>query len=50
MRASGISNKHRQRLAPIGSKVVGLFGLNTIPEDATELIITEGEYDAMIVH
>jgi twinkle protein len=34
----------------VGSKVVGLFGLNTIPEDATEVIITEGEYDAMIAY
>jgi len=27
-----------------------LFGLNVIPEDATEIIITEGEYDAMIAY
>ena len=28
----------------------GLFGLNTIPEDARIVVITEGEYDAMAVH
>lgn len=34
----------------MGSKVLGLFGLNTVPEDATEIIITEGEFDAMIAY
>jgi len=48
LRACGKENKHRQRISPVGSKVVGLFGLNTISESSTELIITEGEYDAMI--
>jgi twinkle protein len=28
----------------------GFFGLNTIPQDATTLVITEGELDAMSVH
>ena len=28
----------------------GLFGLHTVPPEATEVIITEGEYDAMAVH
>lgn len=48
MRASGKENKHWQKISPTGSKIVGLFGLNTIPEDCKEIIITEGEYDAMI--
>ena len=48
MRASGKENKQRQKFSPVGSKVVGLFGLNTIPEECREIIITEGEYDAMI--
>lgn len=49
-RASGVKNKSRQRFEPIGTKVVGLFGLNTIEPHHEELIITEGEYDAMIAH
>ena len=28
----------------------GLFGLNTLPITATEVVITEGEYDAMAVY
>ena len=28
----------------------GLFGLHTVSDDATELVITEGEYDAMAVY
>ena len=28
----------------------GLFGLHAVPDDATELVITEGEYDAMAVY
>jgi twinkle protein len=27
-----------------------LFGLHTVPDDATEIVVTEGEYDAMAVH
>jgi len=27
-----------------------MFGLNTVPENAKEVVITEGEFDAMIVH
>ena len=28
----------------------GLFGLHTVSDDASELVITEGEYDAMAVY
>ena len=28
----------------------GLFGMNTIPINAEEIVITEGEFDAMAVH
>ena len=28
----------------------GLFGLHAVPADASELVITEGEYDAMAVY
>ena len=28
----------------------GLFGLHAVPADAAELVITEGEYDAMAVY
>lgn len=37
------------RLDPAGGEW-GFFGWHTVPADATEVIITEGEYDAMAVH
>lgn len=37
------------KLNPTGS-VWGLFGLNTVPKNAEEIIITEGEYDAMAAY
>ena len=50
IRAIYAENKHRQKLTPTGSKRQGLFGLNTVPESAESLVITEGEYDAMAVY
>lgn len=44
-----LHDKRYMSLSPIGGKW-GLFGLNTVPEDSTELIITEGEFDAMSVY
>ena len=37
------------RLDPAGG-AWGLFGWHTIPEDAKQLILTEGEFDAMAVY
>lgn len=37
------------RLYPKG-QIWGLFGLNTVPKDAKEVILTEGEYDAMAAY
>ena len=45
----GIEDKRNMRLYPTGGGW-GLFGLNTIPADATEVVLTEGEFDAMAVH
>lgn len=45
----GIENKRHMRLHPTGGGW-GLFGLNTIPPDAKEVVLTEGEFDAMAVH
>ena len=45
----GIENKRHMRLHPTGGGW-GLFGLNTIPADAKEVVLTEGEFDAMAVH
>ena len=42
------TDKSMQRLLPKGGPW-GLFGWHTIPADADELIITEGEYDALAV-
>jgi len=27
-----------------------MFGWHTVPDDATEIIVTEGEFDAMAAH
>ena len=45
----GVEDKRHMRLHPTGGGW-GLFGLNTIPADATEVVLTEGEFDAMAVH
>jgi twinkle protein len=49
IKARAVHNKAWQRLDPPGGGW-GLFGWHTVPADATEIIITEGEYDAMAVH
>ena len=38
-----------QRLDPSGGEW-GLFGWHTVATDATEIIVTEGEFDAMAAH
>lgn len=48
IKARAVQNKGWQRLDPPGGGW-GLFGFHTIPTDATEIVITEGEYDAMAV-
>ena len=49
IKARALHNKSWQRLDPPGGGW-GLFGWHTIPHDAKEIIITEGEYDAMAVY
>ena len=49
IKARSLENKGWQRLDPAGGGW-GWFGMHTVPEDATELVITEGEYDAMAVY
>jgi twinkle protein len=49
IKARALQEKSWQRLDPPGGGW-GLFGFHTIPEDATEVVITEGEYDAMAVY
>ena len=49
IKARSIENKAWQRMDPPGGGW-GLFGWHTVPTDATELVITEGEYDAMAVY
>ncbi|KAF2075894.1 hypothetical protein CYY_002785 [Polysphondylium violaceum] len=41
--------KSLQRIEPKGGKW-GFFGWHTVPADAKEIILTEGEYDAMAVY
>ena len=49
IKVRSIDQKSNQRLDPPGGGM-GLFGWHTIPHDATEIIITEGEFDAMAVY
>jgi hypothetical protein len=48
IKVRAMEQKAWQRLDPPGGGW-GLFGLHTIPDDAVEIILTEGEYDAMAV-
>lgn len=50
VRAIGKEFKHFQKMEPVGSVLWGLFGLDTVPQEAEEIIITEGEYDAMAAY
>jgi hypothetical protein len=49
IKVRALKQKGWQRLDPAGGGW-GLFGLHTIPDDATSVILTEGEYDAMAVY
>lgn len=49
IKVRSVENKAWQRMDPPGGGW-GLFGYHTIPSDAKEIIITEGEYDAMAVY
>lgn len=48
-KSRSIEDKRMQRLEPSGGRW-SMFGLHLIPEDATTIIITEGEFDAMAVY
>lgn len=48
IKVRSITQKSWQRLDPAGGGF-GLFGWHTIPHNATEIILTEGEFDAMAV-
>ena len=49
IKVRSIEHKSWQRLDPPGGGS-GLFGWHTIPSNATSIIITEGEFDAMAVY
>jgi twinkle protein len=49
VKVRAVSNKGWQRLDPPGGRW-GLFGWHTVPPEATEIVLTEGEFDAMAVH
>lgn len=48
VKARSVRTKSGMQLLPKGGRW-GFFGLNTVPEDATEVVLTEGELDAMSV-
>jgi twinkle protein len=50
IRSIGKEFKHFQRIEPTSALISGLFGLHTVPDNAEEIIITEGEYDAMAAY
>lgn len=49
LKARALKDKSKQRLIPKGGSW-GLFGWNTVPIDADEIVLTEGEFDAMTVY
>ena len=49
IKARSIDSKANQRLDPPGGGW-GLFGWHTVPSSTKELVLTEGEYDAMAVY
>lgn len=48
VKARSLANKSNMRLDPAGGRW-GLFGWHTVPPEAQEIVICEGEYDAMSV-
>jgi twinkle protein len=48
IKVRAVERKDWQRMDPPGGGW-GLFGFHTLPEDCKEIILTEGEYDAMAV-
>ncbi|RHY31422.1 hypothetical protein DYB32_003516, partial [Aphanomyces invadans] len=49
LKVRAIDDKSKQRLVPKGG-CWGLFGWNTISNDADSIVLTEGEFDAMAVY
>lgn len=49
LKARALEQKSWQRLDPPGGGW-GLFGWHTVPNDSKEIVLTEGEYDAMAVY
>ncbi|TYZ61602.1 hypothetical protein PybrP1_002016 [[Pythium] brassicae (nom. inval.)] len=49
LKIRAVDDKSKQRLVPKGGSW-GLFGWNTVPTASDEIVITEGEFDAMAVH
>ncbi|KAI9922146.1 hypothetical protein PsorP6_000201 [Peronosclerospora sorghi] len=49
LKLRAMDDKSKQQLVPKGGSW-GLFGWNTVPTGANELVLTEGEFDAMAVH
>ncbi|CAH0490734.1 unnamed protein product [Peronospora farinosa] len=49
LKLRAVDDKVKQQLVPKGGSW-GLFGWNTVPTAADELVLTEGEFDAMAVH
>lgn len=48
MKLRGLEHKGNQRLDPAGGRW-GFFGWHLVPEDATSVVLCEGEFDAMAV-
>ena len=50
LRGVGKENKQFMRVEPKGTRESGLFGMNLVRTEDKEVVITEGEYDAMSVY
>ena len=48
MKVRSVKNKAHMATHPAGG-AWGMFGMHTVPDDAEELVVTEGEFDAMAV-
>ncbi len=50
VRGVGKENKSCMRMQPTGVESLSLFGLNLITPSDTDIVVTEGELDAMSVY
>lgn len=50
IKARSVLNKKKLRSSPVGARTNIFFGWHTVPKDAKQVIITEGEIDALTIY